>query len=138
MDNIQFNVNGSSPEMLLKTLELAFQQRGWRDKSTTCKAWKVSEKGFVLSWCTPDKQGSDWVPFPGNTELSAAEVYPTVLNWLRNVDMTSIELDGWDIDIDHDGHNSIGWRVYAEDWGHVGNDWAAICAIKPVYLWYGK
>ena len=27
---------------------------------------------------------------------------------------------------------------YIEDWGHVGDDFYAIVAIKPAYMWYGK
>ena len=132
MDNVIFNVNGRSEEMLLKAIELAFLQR----ECKTCNGWKISEKGFILSWCIPDGQG--YSPFPGNVEFSAQEVLPMVTKWLKTIDLKTVDMTGWDADIDQDGFNSLGWRVYSEDWGHVGGDWAAICAIKPAFLWYGK
>ena len=37
-----------------------------------------------------------------------------------------------------DGSSGKGWRIYNEDWGHVKGEWAAICAIQPVWAMYGK
>ena len=132
MDNIVFNVNGRSEEMLLKAIELAFLQRDYK----TCRGWRISKKGFILSWCLPDGQG--FTPFPGNVEFTAEEVFPMVTKWLKTVNLEEVEMEGWDRDCDHDGHNSRGWRVYAEDWGHVDKSWAGICAIKPAFMWHGK
>ena len=130
MDNIVFNVNGRSEEMLLKAIELAFLQREYK----TCVGWKISKKGFILSWSLSDKS----TPFPGNVEFTPEEVLPMVTKWLKTVNLDEVEMEGWDGDCDHDGHNSRGWRVYSEDWGHVDGSWSAICAIKPAFMWYGK
>jgi hypothetical protein len=132
MDNAVFNVNGRGEEMLLNTLELAFLQREYR----TCNGWKITKKGFILSWCLPSN--SAFTPFPGNVEFTPKEVLPLILKWLQSDTLEEIEMNGWDANIDQDGHNSLGWRVYSEDWGHVDDYWEAICAIKPAYLWYGK
>lgn len=129
MDNRQFNVNGSSFGMLESTLKLALEQEGGKKFN----AWKVDpRKGFVLSWCY--KEGSNKFPVP----LDVDSVAKIVWEWLKSDEAKSIEVTGWDEDADHDGDNSVGWRVYCEDWGHVGGDYSAVCAIKRVYLWHGK
>ena len=58
--------------------------------------------------------------------------------WLASDEAKQTVKEGWDRDLDHDGSNGPGWRVYCEDWGHVATYSAAICAVKPVWLWYGK
>jgi len=130
MDNRLFNVNGSGEEMLKKTLELVFSQEGDR---TTCASWFESkEKGLVLLWC----KGKGNNDLPSN--LNAEESLLMVLSWLKGEFAKTVELSPWCEDMDHDGHNTKGWQVYCEDWGHVGNNHYAICAIKPAYMWLGK
>ena len=131
MDNRVFNVNGSGDQMLLAALQLVFAQEG---ASVRCKAWQVTKQGLVLSWY-PDKGTT---PLPSSKGMTASEVLPMVLGWLSSVDLTDIEMEGWDRDCDHDGENSMGWRVFCEDWGHVGSNHYAICAVKPAFMWHGK
>lgn len=132
MDNRIFNINGSGEEILLKTLELAFRHTG---HDTTVKAWSISkEKGLVLHWTTIEHIDSNKLPSP----LTAEEVLPLVTRWLNDLDIKDFILTNWDVNADHDGSNSLGWRVYVEDWGHIGDDWSAICAITPAYMWHGK
>lgn len=130
MDNRIFNVNGRGDEMLLDTLKLVFVQKGDR---TTCKAWITTEEhGLILLWYKGE--GFNSLPSP----LNAEQCLPFVSEWLKSEDAKKTKLGQWDEDFKHDGHNGAGWRVYCEDWGYVANHHAAICAIKPVFLWYGK
>ena len=134
MDNRVFNVNGSKTSALEATLELAFDQ----DYGHTAKGYTIHPKyGMILHWT--DEKNDAYKPFP--TPLSAKEVTPLVIAWLKQefeAKVPTVELTGWDIDEDHDGHNSRGWRVYCEAWGHVGDMWSAIVAVTPAYMWHGK
>lgn len=131
MDNKIFNVNGKSKEMLQATLNLVFEQGRYKKAVN----WSIHpDKGLILYWAISKKEKvNDFV-----TSVSADTVCSTVWEWLQSDEAWEINLTGWDVDQDHDGSNSKGWRVYVEDWGHVNDDWSAICAIKPIYLWHGK
>ena len=129
MNNRVFNVNGASLGLLLTTLKLAFDQ--WHNKAKTTGYTIDSKKGMILFWCNIDTKYS---LFP--SPLSAEEVAPVVWAWLQT--NPTIECKDWDANHDHDGHNELGWRVYCEDWGHIGGNHYTIVAIKPAYIWYGK
>lgn len=135
-DNRLFNVNGRSEEDLLSALRLVFNIWGTNSKAV---AWIADpQKGLVLCWHydTETQYASKMAPFPA--PMTADEVLPTVLAYLRSEEAGKVQLDSWEEDADHDGDNGPGWRVYLEDWGHVGHCQYAICAIKRVFLWYGK
>lgn len=133
-DNRLFNINGKSEEALLRTLELAFMIHG---NHTVAESWVMDkEKGLILLWYYRDDDSPRSNPFPA--PLTATEVLPAVLAYLKSKEAGLIQLERWEQDIDQDGENGPGWRVYLEDWGHVGNISCAICAIKRVFLWYGK
>ena len=127
-DNRIFNVNGEGDEMLLDTLKLIFKQEG---DNTTAKGWRKSLKHGLILYAY---ENGDINLFPN--PLTAEEVFPIVKKYLKSGE--DVELDDWDKDADHDGSNGQGWRVYCEDWGHIGSDHSAFAAIKPVYIWYGK
>jgi hypothetical protein len=130
MDNRIFNVNGCGKDHLALTLCLAFAQ-DFGSGSRMSKGYVIHpQKGMILLW----SGSKDAVPFP--CALSAEAAAEIVWQWLSSEPGT--ECKGWDADYDHDGHNSLGWRVYCEDWGHVGHNHNAIVAVKPVYLWHGK
>lgn len=136
MDNRIFNVNGRTDEMLLDTLKLVFRQRqcGRADKEPTCCAWKFDPKyGLIILWSDYGDTTVNRIP-----DMTATQIFPMVQAWLASDEAIQTIREGWDRDLDHDGCNGPGWRVYCEDWGHVANYSAAICAIKPVWLWYGK
>lgn len=141
MDNRIFSVNGRGLSMLTDTLKLAFwQQAGCydNDRSTnTVKGFTVeTDKGLILLWDI-DEKNPDHHKFMA--PLSAEAVAPMVEQWLKSEVASEISLGPWEDDCDHDGHNSKGWRVYCEDWGHVGQaNWRAVVAVKPVFLWHGK
>lgn len=134
MDNRIFNINGKGESMLLRVLELACIQNGGPEHPSKIKGWKVTdEDGMILYW-----HPENVTPLPGDG-VTAKEFMPIVWSWLSNdKEKVKIKLTSWDRDADHDGHNGQGWRVYCGDWGHVGGSSYAICAVKPVYLWYGK
>lgn len=138
MDNRIFNVNGKSDEMLLLALQLAFLQEG---EKTLARAWSFcKDHGLILHWwyneTWADRDINSIIRFPGN--LTAIECLPFISSWLKGEDAEKVATTGWDADSDHDGHNSLGWRVYCGDWGHVNGHSNAICAIKPAYMWHGK
>ena len=136
MDNRVFNVNGSGKEDLLQVLKVACKQ-GAYDKEDRIEGYSIDKnKGLILHWC---KQDSDETvsKFPSN--LTAEGALDMVWAWLENSKTwEEMEFEDWDKDADHDGHNRQGWRVYCERWGHVNDDWSAIVAIRPAYMWYGK
>jgi hypothetical protein len=131
MDNRIFNVNGMGNELLGDALKLAFKQCG---ESTKAVAWKfIPEKGIVLLWAGREDATKFIAP------LGAESVAALISEWLLGDEAHSMPPpSGWDECGDHDGSNKQGWRVYVEDWGHVDGMYQAICAIRPVYLWYGK
>ena len=129
MDNRVFNVNGKTNDALLAALELAFSQAG-----SKCKGWKATEKGLILMWYVDGTT----TPLPTKEGMTASEILPMVLSWMKSDAAKEVEMTGWDANADHDGHNTVGWRVYCEDWGHVGGNSAVICAVKPAFMWHGK
>ena len=135
MDNRQFNVNGKGKDMLLRALELACIQEGQEDNPARIQSWKVTpEDGLILYWMITEGN-----PLPGVAGVTAEEFLPILWAWLSDPkERNKIKVDEWDANPQHDGRNGEGWRVYCGDWGHVGGSSFAICAVKPVWLWYGK
>lgn len=132
MDNRLFNINGDGEAMLLKALELAFMQQS--AFNPTCSGWQqTKEHGLILCWTANHK---DITPFPA--DLTAQQCLPFITQWLAGDFAKDVELSKMCHNADHDGSNSLGWQVYCEDWGHVGEQHYATCAIKPAYLWHGK
>ncbi|MBL4800193.1 MAG: hypothetical protein JKY50_22585 [Oleispira sp.] len=130
MDNRVFNVNGKGTDMLLQALKLVFSQEGQR---TTCSSWAESkEHGLILTWCKGE--GDHDLP----SDMDASSCLSFVSSWLASDFAKDVVPSEWCGDTDHDGHNSEGWQVYCEGWGHVGGNHYAICAIKPAYMWHGK
>lgn len=129
-DNRIFNINGNEDEHLLAVLKLAFAQKG-----TTCKGtfFDVNKGLILLWWCDKGDKGCP-LPVP----LTAEECFPIIKSWLKGEQAASMKCEGWDADADHDGDNSMGWRVYCEDWGHVADISYALCAVRPAFMWHGK
>lgn len=132
-DNRLFNVSGKSKEMLRDTIRLAFKQCGDKCKALT---WiETPENGLILS---EYDISSNEKAYKFVTELTADTTVEIVWEWLEKADLSKFILIDWESDCDHDGHNGKGWRCYVGDWGITGGLDGAICAIKPIYLWYGK
>lgn len=131
-DNRLLNMNGRSDEQLKLALRFAFMDQ-YGDK--TCDGWEFNPtKGLVLYQYFNDRSTVNQFPSP----MSADDVFPIVKRWLQSDQAASVPLGEWEGDIDQDGDNIDGWRVYVEDWGHVDRQWGCLCAIKRAYLWLGK
>ena len=154
-DNTVFNVNGEDLEQLKLAVKLLFSTTGNRKT----EAFKyVPGYGLIFYWHSPKEDKSEGLKQlmqPMGAEATALYL----LEWLQKSPEASIELEklreseddddnkneeesirlsSWDNDIDHDGSNYVGWRLYVEHWGHVNNSPYAIGCIKPVFLWCGK
>lgn len=126
-----FNVNGpldkDGHELLKAALELSIAQSGCKK----VEGYRLDPKlGLVLYWA--DHPDATKFPFT----LSGASLLSFVLDYFNSRPLC--EATGWDKNADHDGDNGPGWRVYCEDWGHIGGHWQAFLAIKPAFMWYGK
>ena len=142
-DNKLFSVNGRTFTMLADAIKLVFAQRGDHTKAV---AWKMTpDHGLIIFWHHDPQHPNGATPFP--TAMDAEQVLPTVVGFLETyrkgkpyelAQLPVIKHQQWEAYGDHDGSNEAGWRVFVEDWGHVGDSSSAICAIKPVALWLGK
>lgn len=132
-DNRVFDMNGETQEQLRMAFKLAFVQEG---HNTKAKYWTFDKKnGLILHWYVSDQSKVNALPVPLEAEAAADLAW----QWLKSSDEAkTVELDGWFCDEDHDGSNSLGWRAYVDDWGHVGNYNGSIIAVTPAYLWHGK
>lgn len=129
-DNRVFNVNGCGSDNLLKTLDLVFLQEDHK-----AVAWEHdSQRGMVIMWSSTGRNHANRLPGP----MDAKQILPLVESYLSGDLADELLFEDWDRDYDHDGSNELGWRVYVEDWGHVGSNQYAICAVRPAYMWYGK
>jgi len=134
-DNRLFNVNGKSKKLLKSAIKLAFKLESHNENGATAQGYVVdSKKGILLLWHADGIKGAVNFEKPKGYRESC----DFIIDWLKTPEAQSIELNDWEADIDHDGSSDLGWRVYLEDWGHVGNNHYAICAVKPCYIWYGK
>ena len=130
MDNKVFNVNGATKNQLLATLKLAMLDE--YDTYRKAVSYEIDKKhGFVLN-----QYGERGIKFPAFLEIET--ITEIVWAWLQTDEAKSMSFEGWDADADHDGSNHLGFRVYCEDWGFVGDNQSAIIAIRPAYCWYGK
>jgi hypothetical protein len=132
-DNFHFDLTGVP---LLDALNIAFAggttAKGWAEIDTDPSSrgawapWSAMEtaKRLVLFWT------ADHAMTPLPAPMGPADVEPFVRTWLQAAE--------YGPEPDHDGDNSMGWRVYNEAWGHVGPYRTAICAIEPVWLMHGK
>jgi hypothetical protein len=77
-----------------------------------------------------------------NKDITTDELVEELWTWLHSDEAKEITMDDWDADVDQDGDNHLGWRLYTEDWGHISInnrlDSYSIAAFKPAWLWYGK
>lgn len=132
-DNRVFDVNGVDDKHLKKAIDLAFMIDSER---AIAKYYLVTEdKGLIFFAYKSDSLVANILPVP----LDAEGVYEFTKEWLKSNAAQNIKLDGFfDTANDCDVSEDWGWRVYLEQWGHVGNHWGVICAISPSWIWYGK
>ena len=136
MDNRFFKVNGRSIEQLRATLLLALQTEyndtDGRPRFKKVQSWEVDPvKGLVLNW--HDNRGNKLPSAPDIDTLTNL-----VWGWLQENGKTWKHFEHGEHDADHDGSNELGFIVYCEFCGHIGDNHYSIVAIKPCYIWYGK
>ena len=73
-------------------------------------------------------QESDSIAFPA--ELSCKEASAVASKFLTSVKCGP--------EPQHDGSNELGFRVFNENWGHVGGYCYAVVGVQPCWMMYGK
>jgi hypothetical protein len=135
MDNKVFNVNGRSEQQFTETLKLAMLDE--YGKEATAKGWIFDKKkGFLIVQYGNE---SEMNRFP--SPLGSKELAPMIWGWLKSDEALSVSKskDRWDGSVgDSDVEEEPGFRIYVEDWGHVGDRHGIVAAVKPIVCWYGK
>lgn len=95
--------------------------------SISKKLTPLFEDGYLcmIFYSYPDK---DTISLPYH--MGVKECADLAWGWLQRQD--------YGPEPDHDGSNREGWTVFNESWGHVDNSHAAIGAVSPQWIWYGK
>lgn len=123
MDNFRILVIHKNYQELALTLRIAFDTRG------NATHYVIHpEKGFVL--CRHEDLHLKTHPFP--IPLTSETAADMVYGWLTSLATYPSE------DIDSDVSYERGWEAYNEDWGHILGSDAAIIAVKPAWILYGK
>lgn len=137
MDNFTLNVRARTKESFEHTMAVAFAASPGEKASHWCEHPKY---GLILFWHADEHDKFDnkpIVPFPHELDYMTASSF--VWDWLSKIDRKKFNLGSWDAHYDDgDVWNEKAWRVYVEDWGHVGNSPYAVAAILPVWAWLGK
>lgn len=167
MNNRILDVNGLGRPMLQSVLKIAIHQhrgcygdgeRDWdsqesRDRHKFSSWMKHPTKGLILGW----HASNGLIELP--TSLGPEGILPIVWEYLQSNEAEAClqaaaaaedkrghdkfrdgpKTTSWSRNYrDGDVETTAGWQVYTEDWGHVGNNHYAICAVRKAYLWYGK
>jgi hypothetical protein len=109
----------TSDSNLEAILQIAFARH------KTAKGWRIDGKRLLLSW---SNDGDRWNSFLTPTDASTA-VAP-ITAWLKSQKYGTVP--------PCDGSVVEGFRVYNENWGHIGDDHYAFVAIEPELIIYGK
>lgn len=159
MNNFRFNVSGDKQEHLRATLELVgtliFKYRKF--PGIDFKGYKLDPVlGMILGIYDHDTKGFQKFPFGEGKDAQALAAF--FYNYLKTPEAKNLapvpsvkdakkesvsdEYENFrkdietDVDIDHDGDNHLGWRVFTGYWGKVKGTEGI--AIRPAYCWYGK
>lgn len=158
MDNRIFNVNGHTLDQLKVALRLAAMQWSINRPDDAFSGWRVDDDyGLMLLWSVPGGQDPKGVKSSAFMARRPPEdLAVEVQGWLNSgsaepfydrlkrpeVEWTDkVNADprlSWDRHYNGDGDTGKGWRVYCQNWGHVGGEQYALCAVLPVWMWYGK
>jgi hypothetical protein len=137
MDNFALNVRAVSRETFKKAVEIAFAATPGGKASHYVQSRRY---GLVLFWMAHPGD-----VFEGNVihalpdEMNATEAASFAWKWMERKTRNEFQLKGWDRFYD-DGDVACepAYRVFVEDWGHVGGSHSAVCAILPCWAWLGK
>lgn len=111
-DNRILNINGYGKKMLKDAIKIACSKGNKFETKIEASIFDLNS-GLILLW-TPCEAATKF-----EKPLSSNEMTEIAFKWLSSEEAMKMKFEGWDSDADHDGSNSIGWRVYCEDWGHV-------------------
>lgn len=134
-DNFRFDITAwdghyTDRDMLTECLKIAFAAHGpavyWEEMSQAKQNTLFAPKRLVLYWTNPVRPTAHKLL----SELGPEAVTSSVRAWLASAEYGPEPY--------HDGGNSKGWRIYNEAWGHVADQYEAICAIEPAWLMHGK
>jgi hypothetical protein len=145
-DNRLFCINGSSKKRFEMAIRLLIASDYDREDHKARGWYFRKDKGFILTWHYDEKKHNKFTDRLGKLkEPTTDELIELIWEWLKSDEAKTVTFTGaWERNVDHDGNNALGWKVYTEDWGHIGeengysSDCYAFAAIKPSYLWYGK
>lgn len=141
-DNRQFCINGRTKKRFEMAIRLLLTSE--YDKEHIAQGWYFKkDKGFILVWHCGEKKHNKFTNNLGHVKTPTTDELIEILwEWLQTEEAKSVVFGDWEGDVDHDGDNELGWKVYTEDWGKIkdghSSDGYAFAAIKPSYLWYGK
>ncbi len=136
MDNFALDVRARSRESFDHAMAIAFNGSVGK-ASHWCEHPKF---GLVFFWNEVPSDTFQGKPIsPLMTEMDAAQAADLAWIWLQKADRKKFQLKDSDEHYrDGDVDNEKAWRVYVEEWGHVGGSNYAVCAILPVWAWLGK
>lgn len=165
MDNARFNITGKGQKELEEVLELVFRREfDWpkvHPKQNEGYGFFTGYRlhthlGFLLHRYAIDHNDTVTQKFPFEEGKSPRALGGFIMNYLGSAAAKVIDpkvpTEGlaydeyekyradfnWDKDMDHDGHNSSGWRVYTGPWGQVDGNYRIPYAIRPIFAWHGK
>lgn len=133
-DNFKIDICNIGAEELDIALGIAFRQAPGKKSSHYIKKKMESTHRFgvarqeveTLIFLWHEEKGS--IPFP--SDISSSEASIIAQKFINSVDAGPQP--------DHDGSNSIGFRVFNEAWGHVAGHRHAVVAVQPCWMMYGK
>lgn len=110
--------------------ELAFKLLFGECKIAT-HYFKDPDYGLIFFWHKDKFKNQENTELP--CKMDAKQAANMAWTWLIQQ-----EEDSYKEFLDLDGCLGRGFRVFNETWTHVGESPYAICAIQPIWAWYGK
>ena len=136
MDNFALNVRARTKDSFEHAIAIAFTASPGGKASHWCEHPRF---GLILFWSGSEGKFQDKqiISFPH--ELGVATATSFLWDWLAKADRSKFQLKDWDARYnDSDVQCEEAWRVYVEDWGHVGNSHCTVATVLPAWAWLGK
>ena len=124
MDNFRFDITavGGLQGWLDCCIGTSRKASGWSSDGNE------KEPRLIFYWIAPTPLVDGYHPFPSPADSLYVGIIAEA--WLDSVKRGKQP--------DHDGHNSKGFRLYNEAWGHVDGHYQAFIAVAPAWAMYGK
>jgi len=121
MDNFRIEVVSMVKAHFEAAIAMAF------DCHQKASHYKIDKNhGFIFYWAEDEADKAIALPY----EMDAKQAAAFAWGWLQKQEYPP--------EPDHDGDNEKGFRVYNEEWGHVGHSHYAFVAIQPEWAMQGK